>query len=41
MTPNEKADNTETGPWDGKAFSLLREWDPEWAEACARMSTNP
>ncbi len=29
-----------TGPWDA-ALDSLREWDPEWAEACAKMSTNP
>ena len=30
----------ETGPWDD-ALEQLREWDPAWADACARMSTNP
>lgn len=30
----------ETGPWD-QALEQLREWDPEWAEACLRMTTNP
>ncbi len=30
----------ETGPWDS-ALEQLREWDAAWAEACARMSTNP
>lgn len=29
-----------TGPWDA-AFAQLQKWDPEWAEACAKMSTNP
>ena len=28
------------GPWDA-ALHTLRAWDPQWAEACARMSTNP
>ncbi|OBC01799.1 hypothetical protein A5784_16975 [Mycobacterium sp. 852013-50091_SCH5140682] len=28
------------GPW-GRALDQLREWDPEWVAACARMSTNP
>src|SRR5215510_7918329 len=28
------------GPWDA-AVSTLREWDPQWAEACVKMSTNP
>ena len=31
---------TPRGPWDA-ALDQLREWDPEWAAACARMSTNP
>jgi alkylhydroperoxidase/carboxymuconolactone decarboxylase family protein YurZ len=31
---------TETGPWDD-ALAELREWDPAWAETCARMTTNP
>ena len=30
----------ETGPWDD-GLAQLREWDPAWAEACARMTTNP
>ena len=29
-----------TGPWD-EALGVLREWDPAWAETCARMSTSP
>jgi alkylhydroperoxidase/carboxymuconolactone decarboxylase family protein YurZ len=29
-----------TGPW-AAALDRLREWDPQWAEACAKMSTNP
>jgi alkylhydroperoxidase/carboxymuconolactone decarboxylase family protein YurZ len=28
------------GPWDA-ALSQLREWDPHWAAACQRMTTNP
>ena len=28
------------GPWDS-AVDRLREWDPQWAEACVRMTTNP
>lgn len=28
-----------TGPWS-EAFDQLREWDPEWAAACARMSND-
>ena len=30
----------ETGPWD-EALATLREWDHEWANVCARMTTNP
>jgi len=30
----------ETGPWD-PALTQLREWDPEWAETCVKMTTNP
>jgi len=28
------------GPWDA-AIGQLSEWDPKWAEACEKMSTNP
>lgn len=28
------------GPWDA-AVDQLREWDPKWADACVKMSTNP
>ena len=37
-----KADqsNQETGPWDS-AVDVLREWDPKWADACVKMTTNP
>jgi len=28
------------GPWDA-ALDQLRAWDPGWAGACAKMSTNP
>ena len=30
----------ETGPWDN-ALAQLHEWDPAWADTCARMATNP
>ena len=30
----------ETGPWDA-ALAQIREWDPAWAETCAKMTTNP
>jgi hypothetical protein len=29
-----------TGPWES-ALATLREWDPEWADICARMTANP
>jgi len=29
-----------TGPWDSGS-ETLREWDPGWAAACFKMSTNP
>jgi alkylhydroperoxidase/carboxymuconolactone decarboxylase family protein YurZ len=29
-----------TGPWDA-ALDTLRAWDPKWADACVRMTTNP
>ncbi len=28
-----------TGPWE--VLDQLREWDPQWAQACEKMSTNP
>jgi alkylhydroperoxidase/carboxymuconolactone decarboxylase family protein YurZ len=30
-----------TGPWNGAAFDQLREWDPAWAKACLKMTTDP
>lgn len=30
----------EAGPWN-EALSLLREWDPRWSDAAAKMMTNP
>jgi alkylhydroperoxidase/carboxymuconolactone decarboxylase family protein YurZ len=30
----------ETGPWD-TALAQLREWDPDWADSCTKMTTNP
>lgn len=29
-----------TGPWD-LALATLRAWDPAWAQACVKMTTNP
>ncbi len=34
-----KAGSAETGPWDA-ALDQLRAWDPAWADACQRMSTD-
>ncbi|MBP7937554.1 MAG: carboxymuconolactone decarboxylase family protein [Phycisphaerae bacterium] len=31
---------TSHGPWD-PALEKLREWDPKWANACVKMTTNP
>ena len=33
-------DTQEAGPWDA-AIEQLRAWDPSWAAACERMTTNP
>ena len=30
----------ETGPWD-PVLAKLSEWDPAWAHACLKMTTNP
>lgn len=30
----------QVGPWDA-VVNQLREWDPKWADACVKMSTNP
>ena len=37
---NEENPNQATGPWD-LAVDQLREWDPDWADACVTMTTNP
>lgn len=29
------------GPWSEGALALLREWDPQWTETCARMADDP
>jgi alkylhydroperoxidase/carboxymuconolactone decarboxylase family protein YurZ len=39
-TRNTSITDRPTGPWD-TALSKLREWDPTWAEACEKMTTNP
>lgn len=35
-----KKQTPETGPWEA-ALSQIREWDPAWADPCAKMTTNP
>ena len=37
---NESNPSQVTGPWDS-AVNQLREWDPKWADACVKMTTNP
>ena len=39
-TTPETGQRRESGPW-GAALDTLREWDPDWAETCVRMTTNP
>src|SRR3984893_10051127 len=31
---------SETGPWD-PVLAQLRAWDPDWADSCTKMTTNP
>jgi alkylhydroperoxidase/carboxymuconolactone decarboxylase family protein YurZ len=38
MTSKEQT--RETGPW-AAALAQIREWDPAWADACEKMTTNP
>lgn len=33
--------NPATGPWNSAAVEQLRAWEPQWAEACVKMTTNP
>ena len=33
--------NPPAGPWNAAANAQLREWEPKWAEACVKMTTNP
>ena len=40
MIAKDKTTNAATGPWDA-AVERLRDWDPQWAEACVKMTTNP
>lgn len=38
--PTKTPPSPPTGPWDA-ALEILREWDPQWADTCGRMATNP
>jgi alkylhydroperoxidase/carboxymuconolactone decarboxylase family protein YurZ len=40
MPAGEPADSG-NGLWDEAALARLREWDPQWANASEKMSTNP
>jgi alkylhydroperoxidase/carboxymuconolactone decarboxylase family protein YurZ len=40
VTGNSMQTTSETGPWDD-ALAKLRDWDPQWADTCNRMATNP
>jgi alkylhydroperoxidase/carboxymuconolactone decarboxylase family protein YurZ len=40
MPPESQVNPEETGPWES-ALEQIRVWDPSWAEACVRMTTNP
>lgn len=39
-TEIRKSSRRPRGPWDA-ALDKVRGWDPQWAEACAKMNTNP
>ena len=39
-TATTASPRSETSSWDA-AIDQLREWDPEWAETCLKMTTNP
>jgi alkylhydroperoxidase/carboxymuconolactone decarboxylase family protein YurZ len=39
-TNHAKAKTQPNGPWDS-GLDKLHEWDPRWAEACFKMTTNP
>src|SRR5215467_3182097 len=45
MTPKagdttQGSSRRESTPWD-EALDQLRQWDPEWAEVCLKLTTNP
>lgn len=35
------SERTAPGPFEPAALALLRDWDPAWAETCARMASAP
>lgn len=37
---NDTTSSAAAGPWES-ALAQLRDWDPAWAESCARMTLNP
>ena len=39
-TRTKRTERAECGPWD-IALEQMREWDPQWAETCAGMTSNP
>lgn len=34
-------DSSQLGPWEHDVLAQLETWDPDWAQACRAMSTNP
>lgn len=36
----KRSGRAECGPWD-IGFEQMHEWDPQWADTCARMASNP
>lgn len=41
-TPSAAANKSSApGPWEARALAQLREWDPAWAEAAERVTSNP
>jgi len=39
-TQTKRTERAECGPWD-IALEQMHEWDPQWADTCARMTSNP
>ncbi|MFO1429938.1 MAG: carboxymuconolactone decarboxylase family protein [Candidatus Competibacteraceae bacterium] len=40
VNPADQGTTSIVGPWD-TALEQLRQWDPDWADTCVKMSTNP